>query len=76
MSIGQMIVLAAVIGAFVLFAVVLAWGDYRAQQLAGRIRESDREDAAAATASKTKTSAIPVTARWPQRSDDRLQDVA
>jgi hypothetical protein len=28
MSIGQIIVLAAVVGAFVLFAAVLGWGDY------------------------------------------------
>jgi hypothetical protein len=31
MSIGPIIVSSAVIGALVVFAVVLAWGDYRAQ---------------------------------------------
>ena len=46
MSMGQIIVLTAVIGAFVLFAVVLAWGDYRAQQIAGRIRDRDQKETA------------------------------
>jgi hypothetical protein len=46
MSIGQIIVLAAIVGAFVLFAAVLAWEDYRAQQLVHRIRDRDRKGAA------------------------------
>jgi hypothetical protein len=77
MSIGQIIVLTAVVGAFVLF-------DYRAQQLARRIRDQDRKEAAIATSAmaskKTDKSAAAASgtaqARWPQRSDDRLQHVA
>ncbi len=42
MSIGQVIVLAAIVGAFVLFAVTLAWGDYHTQRMVRRIRERDR----------------------------------
>jgi len=33
MSIGQIVVLAVIVGAFVVFAAVLGWGDYRTQQL-------------------------------------------
>ena len=29
MSIGQIVVLAVIVGAFVVFAAVLGWGDYR-----------------------------------------------
>jgi hypothetical protein len=81
MSIGQIVVLTAIVGAFVVFAAVLGWGDYRAQQLARRIRDRDRKEAAvAATALKKtdKSAAASATAqaRWPQPSDDRLQHVA
>jgi len=48
LSIGQAIVLTAVGGAFVLFAAVLGWGDYYAQQQVRRIRDRDRKDAAVA----------------------------
>jgi len=48
LSIGQVIVLTAVGGAFVLFAAVLGWGDYYAQQQVRRIRDRDRKDAAVA----------------------------
>ena len=81
MSIGQTIVLAVIVGAFVLFAAVLAWGDYRAQELARRIRDRDRKDAAMAAAmalKKADKSAVAsgtAQARWPQPSDDRLQHV-
>ena len=84
MSIGQIIVLAAIVGAFVLFAAVLAWGDYRAQELARRIRDRDhrKETAMAASAmalTKAEKSAAAASgtaqARWPQPSDDRLQHV-
>ena len=75
MSIGQIIVLTAVVGAFVVFAVVLAWGDYRAQQVARRIRERDHEQTAPAP-SVGKPAPAPKPARWPQGSDDRLQHVA
>jgi archaellin len=44
MSIGSMIVLAAIVLAFALFAAVLAWEDYCAQ-LAHRIRDRDRKEA-------------------------------
>jgi len=81
MSIGQIIVLAVIVGAFVLFAAVLAWGDYRAQEPARRIRHRDRKDAAMAAAmalKKADKSAVAsgtAQARWPQPSDDRLQHV-
>ena len=48
MSIGQIIVLTAVVGAFVLFAAVLGWGDYHTQQQVRRIRDRDRKEAALA----------------------------
>jgi len=84
MSIGQIIVLAAIVGAFALFTVVLGWIDYRGQQRVPRIRDRGRKEAAlnvsavalkkddksAATASGTAE------ARWPQPSDDRLQHAA
>ena len=73
MSIGQIIVLTAVIAAFVLFAVVLAWGDYRAQQTARRTRDRDQNETAPAP---SLVSPAPKPARWPQGSDDRLQHVA
>jgi hypothetical protein len=83
MSMGQIIVLTAVVGAFVLFAVVLAWRDYRAQQLTRRIRDQDRKEAAIATSAmaskktdKSTAAASGTQARWPQRSDDRLRHVA
>ena len=81
MSIGQIIVLTAVVGAFVLFAAVLGWGDYRAQQFTRRIPDRDRKDAAAPKASQKAdhgAAAAPATAqaRWPQPSNDRLRHVA
>jgi hypothetical protein len=83
MSIGQIIVSAAIVGAFVLFAAVLAWGDYRAQELARRIRDRDRKETAMAASAmalkKADKSAAAASgtaqARWPQPSDDRLQHV-
>lgn len=81
MSIGQIIVLTAVVGAFVLFAAVLGWGDYRARQLARRIRDRDRKEAAAPNASQkadrgAAAASATAQARWPQPSNDRLQHVA
>jgi hypothetical protein len=80
MSIGQIIVLSAVIGAFVVFAVVLAWGDYRAQQLARRIRDRDQKQTVPTPSGLNAQSAVvrpvPEPARWPQGADDRLQHVA
>jgi uncharacterized membrane protein YccC len=84
MSIGQIIVLAVIVGAFVVFAAVLAWGDYRAQHLTRRIRDRDRKEAAMAVsamalleAGKSAAAASGTAqARWPRPSDDRLQDVA
>ena len=84
MSIGQIIVLAAIVGAFVLFAVVLVWVDYRGQQVVHRTRDRDRKEAAltafAMALKKDDKSAAAasgtVEARWPQPSDDRLQHVA
>ena len=66
MSIGQIVVLAAIVGAFVLFAAVLAWEDYRIQQ-AMALKKDDKSAASALGTTK---------ARWPQPSDDRLQHVA
>jgi hypothetical protein len=65
MSIGQIIPLAVIVGAFLLFAVVLAWEDYRTQQAMA----SKKDDKSAAAASGTA-------ARWPQPPDDRLQHAA
>jgi hypothetical protein len=73
MSIGQIIVLTAVIGAFVVFAVVLAWGDYRAQQLARRLRDRDQKQT---VPTPSVVGSAPKPARWPQGADDRLQHVA
>ena len=73
MSIGQIIVLAAAIGAFVLFAVVLALGDYRAQQTARRTRDRDQKET---TRAPSAVNPAPKPARWPQGLDDRLQHVA
>ena len=66
MSIDQIIPLAVIVGAFVLFAVVLAWEDYRTQQ-AMALKKDDKSAAAASGTAR---------ARWPQPSDDRLQHVA
>jgi len=66
MSIDQIIPLAVIVGAFVLFAAVLAWADYRTQQ-AMALKKDDKSAAAASATAK---------ARWPQPSDDRLQHVA
>ena len=82
MSIGQIIVLTAIAGAFVLFAAVLAWGDYRSRQPARGIGDRDRKDTAlAATARASKQAekssvAGTAQARWPQPPDDHLQHVA
>jgi hypothetical protein len=65
MSLEQIIPLAAIIGAFVLFTVVLIWEDYRTQQ-AIVLKKDDKSAAAAGTAK----------ARWPRPSDDRLQHAA
>ena len=63
MSIDQIIPLTVIVGAFVLFAAVLAWEDYRTQQ-AIALKKDDKSAAAAPGTVK---------ARWPQPSDDRLQ---
>jgi hypothetical protein len=74
MSIGQIAVLTAIVGAFVVFATVLGWDDYRAQQRARRIRDQDRKDAAVTVAAAQ--GAATAQARWPQPASDRLQRVA
>ena len=66
MSIDQIIPLAVIVGAFVLFAVVLACEDYRTQRPIA-LRKDDKSAAAASGTAK---------ARWPQPSDDRLQHAA
>jgi uncharacterized protein YpmB len=63
MSLDQTIPLAAIVGAFVLFTVVLIWEDYRTQQ-AMALKKNDKSAAVASVTAK---------ARWPQPSDDRLQ---
>jgi hypothetical protein len=66
MSIGQIVVLTAVVGALVVFAAVLSWGDYQARQLARRIRDQDRKDAAVAAQAAHGPAAASATAqaRW------------
>jgi hypothetical protein len=79
MSIGQIIVLTAVIGAFVLLGVVLAWGEYHAQQTVRRTRDRDQKQTVPTPSGlNTQKSAVvrPVPARWPQGADDRLQHIA
>jgi hypothetical protein len=66
MSIDQIIPLAVIVGAFALFAAVLAWEDYRTQQ-ATALKKDDKSAAAASGTAQ---------ARWPQPSDERLQHVA
>ncbi len=76
MSVGQIIVLTSVIGAFVLFAAVLGWGDYYAQRQARRIRDRDWKEAALAAPAMKKAAEGAVAAsrtaqaRWPQPTDD------
>ena len=76
MSVGQIIVLTAVVGAFVLFAAVLGWGDHYAQQQVRRIRDRDRKEAALAALAMRKVAEGAVAAsrtaqaRWPQPTDD------
>jgi hypothetical protein len=78
MSIGQIIVLTAVVGALVLFAAVLGWGDYHAQQQVRRIRDRDRKEAALAASAMVLKEAVEgatavsgtAQARWPQPTDD------
>jgi hypothetical protein len=73
MSMGPIIVLAAIVGVFGLFTAVLARVDYRAQQLVHRIRDRERKE----EDNKTVAAASGITrARWPQPSDNRLQHVA
>jgi hypothetical protein len=62
MSIEQIISLAGIVTAFVLFAAVLAWGDYTVQH-AMVLKKKDKSAAAAGS----------VKARWPQPADSRLQ---
>jgi hypothetical protein len=66
MSIDQIIPLAVIVGAFVLFGVVLAWEDYRTQQ-AMALKKDDKSAAAASGTAQ---------ARRPQASNDRLQQHA
>ena len=65
MSLDQVIPLAAIVGAFVLFTVVLMWEDYRTQEVMA-LKKDNKSAAASGTAQ----------ARWPQPSDDRLQHAA
>ena len=84
MSIGQIIVLAVIVGAFVVFAAALGWGDYRTQQLTRRIRDRDRKEGAMAASamalmkvSKSVAAASGTSqARWPQPPSGRLRHVA
>ena len=72
MSIGEIIFLTVVVGAFVFFMVVLAWGDYRVQQTARRTRDRDQKEMAAPSV----VGPARKPARWPQEPDDRLQHAA
>jgi hypothetical protein len=66
MSIDQIIPLAVIAGAFILFAVVLAWEDYRTQQ-AMALKKNDRSAAAASGTAKAGS---------PQPPGDQLQHAA
>jgi hypothetical protein len=74
MSIGQIIILAAIVGAFALFAAVLGWVDYRAQQSVPRIR--DREPKEAVPTASVMALKKDDKSAAAQPSDDRLQHVA
>jgi hypothetical protein len=76
MSIGQIVVLTVVVGAFVVFAAVLGWGDYRAQQLARGVRIRKQATPPAERSHGAATASATAQARWPQPSNDRLQRVA
>ena len=84
MSIGQIIVLAVIVGAFVVFAAALGWGDYRTQQLTRRIRDRDRKEGAMAASAMAllkvskcvATASGTAQARWPQPPSERLRHVA
>jgi hypothetical protein len=69
MSIGEIIFLTLVVGAFVFFMVVLAWGDYHVQQTARRTRDRDQKETA-------PPPSVVGPARWPQEPVDRLQHAA
>jgi hypothetical protein len=56
--------LAGIVSAFILFAAVLAWGDYTVQHATAFKK---KKDASAAAASGN------VKARWPKPTDNRLQ---
>jgi hypothetical protein len=64
MSIDQIIPLAGIVTAFVLFAAVLAWRDYTVQHATAFKKKKDASAAAASAAIK---------ARWPQPFDSQLQ---
>ena len=64
MSIDQIIPLTVIVGAFVVFGVVLAWED---SQRAIALKKDDKSAAAASGTAQ---------ARWPQPSNDRLQHAA
>ena len=80
MSIGQIVVLAVIVGAFVVFAAVLGWGDYRTSH--PRSRRPERGAMAASAMALLKVSKCVATAsgtaqaRWPQPPSDRLRHVA
>jgi hypothetical protein len=63
MSVDHIIPLAGIVSAFVLFAAVLAWGDYTVQHAMALKKDGKRPAAASGS----------VKARWPQPSDSRLQ---
>ncbi len=73
MSLGQIIVLTAIVAAFVVFAAVLAWGDYCAQQSVRRVRDQGQKDAAGADGRVKHGTAQ---ARWPRQSQEQLRHVA
>ncbi len=79
MSLGQTLVLTAIVAAFIVFAAVLAWGDYRTQKLARPVRARDHKEptvAADSAVNKAAKSTATAQARWPQPSDDGIRHVA
>ena len=66
MSILGIVCLSAIVGAFVLFAAVLAWGDYQTRHIAGQTRKAPQPSATQAGVAALKAAAVE--AREPVRA--------
>ncbi|HEV2626248.1 MAG TPA: hypothetical protein VGV62_14260 [Xanthobacteraceae bacterium] len=82
MSTLQIVCLAAIVAAFILFAAGLAWGEYQTRGVTRRlpdstVRQTARAMPAPSLTNTDKSSAAPMPARWPEAQDDRrLQHIA